>query len=304
VSAEDVLGELGLTGAGYAEPVSGGKGAGFNADRLVIPASVMKIQVALTIENLIAEGALAADAPRLLSSQHRTPGPVGVSLMQDDVSISLRDLVVAMLTISDNVATDELISVATLDEINRTTADLGLPQTRIVTDIQGMLDGIGRELGFSDYQSLIAHDSAAVGSPSESEIQSALVASSAMNPTRGNRTTAADTVALLQSIWTDRAGPRAACASVRQTMARQLTRHRIASGFAPPVTIAAKSGGLLGVVRNEAGVVTYPDGYAYAVAVFTRRDPGTTIDPAVIDAAIGKIARALVDELRNITART
>jgi beta-lactamase class A len=56
----------------------------------------------------------------------------------------------------------------------------------------------------------------------------------------------------------------------------------------------------MGVVRNEMGVVTYPDRAAYAVAVFTRREPGNPTEPAVIDAAIGRTARALVDRLREL----
>jgi len=82
-------------------------------------------------------------------------------------------------------------------------------------------------------------------------------------------------------------------------MGRQLTRHRIASGFGPDVTVAAKSGGLMGVVRNEAGVVTFADGKAYAVAVFTRRSPEVNTDPARIDAGIGRITRTLIDHLRS-----
>jgi beta-lactamase class A len=82
-------------------------------------------------------------------------------------------------------------------------------------------------------------------------------------------------------------------------MAQQLTQHRIASGFGPGVTVAAKSGGLMGLVRNEAGVVTLPDQRRYAVAVFTRSTPDTATDPARIDAGIGGIARALIDELTS-----
>jgi beta-lactamase class A len=82
-------------------------------------------------------------------------------------------------------------------------------------------------------------------------------------------------------------------------MAAQLTRHRIASGFGPDVTVAAKSGGLMGLIRNETGVVSFPDGEQYAVAVFTRCTPDATIDPARIDAGIGRIARVLVDQLRG-----
>lgn len=54
-------------------------------------------------------------------------------------------------------------------------------------------------------------------------------------------------------------------------MSQQLSRQRMASGFGPGFAVAAKSGGLMGIVRNEVGVVTDPDGVAYAVAIFTRR---------------------------------
>ncbi len=120
-----------------------------------------------------------------------------------------------------------------------------------------------------------------------------------MDPTRGSRTTAADTVRLLQGIWTDTAAKAAACVSVRRAMGQQLTRHRIASGFGPDVKVAAKSGGLMGLVRNEAGVVSFPDGHHYAVAVFTRSAPAVTTDPAAIDAGIGRIARTLIEHLRR-----
>jgi beta-lactamase class A len=60
--------------------------------------------------------------------------------------------------------------------------------------------------------------------------------------------------------------------------------------------VAAKSGALMGVVRNEIGVVTRPDGPACAVAVFTRTEhPGT--DPRAVDAAIGAAAARAVAEL-------
>lgn len=57
----------------------------------------------------------------------------------------------------------------------------------------------------------------------------------------------------------------------------------------------AKSGALMGTVCNEAGAVTFPDGAGYAVAVFTRRTPGTATVPSLIDA---RIARAFTDQLR------
>ncbi|HEX3931620.1 MAG TPA: serine hydrolase [Nocardioides sp.] len=122
--------------------------------------------------------------------------------------------------------------------------------------------------------------------------------SAALDPARGSRTTAADSVRMLRAIWRDEAGPAQACAAVRLGMRQQLTRHRIATGFPPEVSVAAKSGGLMGVVRNEVGVVTYPDGASYAVAVFTRTDPAHRADPRFVDAAIGTVAAEAVGRLR------
>jgi beta-lactamase class A len=82
-------------------------------------------------------------------------------------------------------------------------------------------------------------------------------------------------------------------------MTQQLTRHRVADGFPPGVLVAAKSGGLMGVVRNEIAVVRLPDGSSYAVAAFTRSDPARRADPRPIDAAIGAAAAHAVTLLRG-----
>jgi beta-lactamase class A len=72
--------------------------------------------------------------------------------------------------------------------------------------------------------------------------------------------------------------------------------HRLRSGFGDEVTVAAKTGTLPGI-RNEAGVVTYPDDGRYAVAVFTRARTYAWQQPN-IDAAIGTAARLAVEHLR------
>ncbi|WP_459184983.1 hypothetical protein [Streptomyces sp.] len=50
------------------------------------------------------------------------------------------------------------------------------------------------------------------------------------------------------------------------------------------------------MVRNEVGVIAYPDGRRYAAAVFTRSRPGS--DEAPINAAIGAAAARAVSALR------
>jgi beta-lactamase class A len=109
------------------------------------PASVLKVQIALAVESAIASGRIDGTAPRVLPRTARTPGPTGISLMRDDVTMSVRDLVAAMLTISDNVATDALIEALGLDEINRCTRSLGLETTWIAADLGATLDAIAAD---------------------------------------------------------------------------------------------------------------------------------------------------------------
>ncbi|MFJ9928707.1 serine hydrolase [Streptomyces misionensis] len=92
-----------------------------------------------------------------------------------------------------------------------------------------------------------------------------LATTRALTPGAGARTTPRDMVTPLRPD---------ACAPGHGRMARQLTRHRIASAFRTPVR-AAKSGGLAGIVRNEVGIVSFPGGRRYAAAVLTTSRPGS-----------------------------
>jgi beta-lactamase class A len=266
------------------------------ADERVVPASVFKVQVALEVETRFVDGRLDPRERVRLGAADRTPGPVGMSLFEDDAEISLRDLVVLMLTISDNPATDVLVGRVGVDAVNATAARLGLGGTVVESDLRTMLDSIGQDLGREGWQDAVAWVTAA--SPGErAGATERMVASRALDPEKGTRTTPRDMATLLRLIWTDRAGLAAACARVRSVMGHQLTRHRIASGFRPPVQVAAKSGGLLGVVRNEIGVISYPDGRWYAAAVFTRSRPGS--DEVAINAAIGAATARAVASLHG-----
>ncbi|MEV8452705.1 serine hydrolase [Streptomyces sp. NPDC052095] len=277
---------------------SGGELAS-RADVPVVPASVVKVQIALEAETWFAEGRLDPCEPVTLSAADRTPGPVGVSLFDDDAVLSWRDMVVLMLTISDNHTTDALLRRVGVDAVNATAARLGLTGTVVGSDLRTMIDSIGRDLGHTDWKESVSWSSTA----SAEELARAderLLTARALDPSRGSRTTARDMTTLLRLIWSDRAGPAAACARVRAVMARQLTRHRLASGFRPPVRVAAKSGSLVGVVRNEIGVISYPDGCQYAAAVFTRSRPGS--NDSAISAAIGTAAARAVAALREGSA--
>ncbi|MFJ5924589.1 serine hydrolase [Kitasatospora sp. NPDC092948] len=290
----EIFEQAGCEGALCVREVDGDGEVAVDADRAMVSASVFKVQIALEAETAFLDGRLDGRERVTLGAAERTVGPVGLSLFEDEAVLSLRDLVVLMLTISDNPATDVLLGRVGVDAVNATAARLGLSGSAVESDLRAMLDSIGVDLGRADWADL---QSWAAGAPADevARADGQLPTVRAMDPARATRTTPRDMAALLRLIWTDRAAPAAACARVRAVMANQLTRHRIGSGFRPPVRVAAKSGSLLGVVRNEIGVVSFPDGRQYAAAVFTRSPLGS--DDAAISRAIGAATARAVNIL-------
>lgn len=91
--------------------------------------------------------------------------------------------------------------------------------------------------------------------------------------------------------------PADACAEARRILGLQVWPHRLASGFPEDEVKTSGKTGTLPTLRNEVGVVEYPDGGRYAVACFTRASTLNQKTPAA-DTVIGHAARLAVDSLR------
>jgi beta-lactamase class A len=293
---EDLFEQAGCTGQLCVQSLDGTQELAVDADRPAVSASVVKVPVALEAEKQFAEGRLDPRERVTLAAADRAPGPTGFSLFQDDVGVSLRDLTVAMLTISDNAATDALLGRIGIDAVNAACVRLGLAGTVVAADLRTIVNSIGRDAGFRDWDTMVAWAAQPHAKDDEDQMSRRVAAASALIPARTTRTTPRDMATLLRLIWSGQAGPQRACQRVRQIMHRQLTRHRLAAAFPPPARVAAKSGSLVGVVRNEIGVVEYPDGRGYAAAVFTQAHRPWRGD-AAINAAIGAAAAAAVSQL-------
>ena len=289
--------DAGCAGQLCVEADVGSSAVEIDADAPVVAASVIKLLVAVEAQRQFADGRLDPRERVKMSSERRTPGPTGFSLYADDVDASARDLVVAMLTISDNVATDALLARLGIEACNATARSLGLTGTVIVSDLRAMIDGLAHAAGLASWPELAAELSRAT--PDELAVLLERVhACAALDPHCATRTTARDMCRLLRAIWSDEAAPAERCETLRGLMGRQLTRERLATGFGPPVRVAAKSGGLIGLIRNEVGVIDYPDGRWYAAAVFTQAR-SSSAGATAINAAIGEATAKAIAVLRS-----
>ncbi|MGI5518346.1 serine hydrolase [Streptomyces sp. CA-106131] len=257
----------------------------YGADEAVLLASVCKIPVLVELYARADEGRVDLSGRVHVRESGRSPGPTGLSVMLDPIDVSLRDLAYWMMSVSDNAATDILCDLLGIDAINARMSGLGLKEVRLEGTCRDIYAAFDEEFGGVDVVDL---------SDTQAE---RLRASRVLHVPSATRGTPRSITALLSMIWQDRAASATSCAAMRRILGLQVWPHRLRSGFPDDAVAVAGKTGTLPFVRNEVGVVEYPDGGRYAVAVFTCPDSPAYVNP-LADAVIGTVARTAVDYIR------
>jgi len=271
---------------------------GIDPDAPVVLASVFKIFVALEFYAQVSAGLIDPAERMALDPSSLTAGPSGLSVFADPAVLSLRDLCLQMMSVSDNAATDLLLARVGLEQVNARLRACGCSHSLVVHDLRTMFDEMAVDIGFSDYARLAAARSGDLGKAAlaQSNDPGRVDSASAFDPARTNRSTPREMTQLLRAIWRDEAAPPEACAKVRAVMAQQVSS-RLGRDLPDGAVVAGKTGSLTGRVRNEVGVITHANGRAFAVAVFTRAHrPFERV--ASIEAAIATNASAAISALR------
>ncbi|MFI6289655.1 serine hydrolase [Streptomyces sp. NPDC051018] len=275
--------DAGVTGWMHALDLGTGAQIAVGADTPVSTASVHKLCLAVTVQRLADEGRV--DLDELVESDHgtRTPGPTGLSMLRGPVRMSVRDLLAMALTVSDNAAADLLLDRVGLTEVNKAMRALGLRRTIAVHTMRDLIAAVDEDSG---------------GDGARLSSDPALLARlRVLDPARANRSTPREMTRLLAALWRDEACSPERARELRAVLGLQVWPHRLTSGFPyDDVRVYGKTG-TLPTLRHEAGMVEYPDGGRYAVAVFTRSARPAARQPTA-DAAIGTAARLAVHALR------
>jgi beta-lactamase class A len=219
--------------------------------------------------------------------------------MLDEVEMSVRDLAFLMMSVSDNTATDVLQALVGTDRINERLRALGINSTYIRDDCASLLAEVIADLGGDP--TLPVPESSTPANPFELDdaaLREAITTSPALTGKTGNTSTPRDITTLLSLIWSDRAGSPEACAEVRRIMGLQFAPHRLSTAYGDGPSISGKTGTLVGGITNEAGVIDFGNGEAYAVAVFLRKHD-FSLRNAAGDRAVGDLARLVIDSLRS-----
>ena len=280
--------DAGVTGFLHAADIDTGRQVAVRADEPVVLASVFKVPLLVAFHRRAAAGLLDPTEVVTVGPEYRTAGPTGVSVLLDEVRMSLRDLASLMITVSDNTAADVVLDRVGLDAVNTTAATLDLPTTVLDGNCRHLLDTIFTDAEATTFGEVWARldEPGMIGRLR------------ALDPLRTSHSIPREMTRLLGLIWRDEAAPPAECEAMRRLLGLQVWPHRLSSGFPyDDVVVSGKTGTLL-TVRNEIGVVEYPDGGRYAVAVFTRSLLPIAALPQA-DAVIGTAARLAVEWLRR-----
>lgn len=271
----------------HARDIDSGAEIEFSSDTPTVMASVFKVPVLVEYVRQVEAQELDPAERITVSPSQATLGPTGLSVFSDDAEWSLRDIATSMITVSDNAATDIVVGLVGVDRVNATMAELGLPGTQLIGDCAALFETLAADLGVETLgpnDGLTADDSERIAK------------FAVCTPEQTNRTTPREATRLLQLLWTDQAATPEGCAEARRILGLQVWPHRLSSGFpTDEVKISGKTG-TIGIVRNEIGVVEFPDGKRHAISVFLRSKRQLSRNPAA-DRVIGTIARILSDAL-------
>lgn len=272
-----------------ARDIDTGQEVGVGVDRQVPLASVAKVPLALVVADRIARGEIDPAAKVTLTADERSYGPFGLSAFTHDVTCSVADLMLMMLSLSDNAAADALFDKVSPREVDEQLAEWGVEGMRVRHRMQPMYDYATRLAG---HDFALATQLAVEGRrPGGRHVIDSLDVDRA---TVGSPRACVD---LLERVWRDEIAKPEATAMLRETMAKQVFTHRIAADLlADDIRLAGKTGGFL-TLRHEIAVVTHPGGRV-AIAALTDSDRTARIQNDV-DLAVAATARDAVEALAS-----
>ncbi|MBB5955914.1 beta-lactamase class A [Saccharothrix tamanrassetensis] len=288
-TANDVVGEIreradevGVRVWLHATDLDGSRRVDVDGDEPVVSASVFKVPVAVELARQGVAGQVDLSERITYVAGTGTDSPYGLATYRHDVTISWHDLAVLMIGVSDNVATDLVVERIGLPAVAALLADLGFTHTAVPYDCAGMFECLGPDVTPEFFAGLSREE---------------LLELPILQPALTCRTTAEESTRLLGMVWRDEAAPAEACADVQYWLGHQVWPHRLRSGFREDGIRVSGKTGTLPLVRNEVGVVEYPDGGRYAVAVFTEAFD-TRMQAPERDAFIGFAAARAISWLR------
>ena len=139
----------------YGEDVRRTEACAFQAERPLVAASVIKLPILVEAFRQARDGQLSMEEIFSIQPEQKMPSCGALAYMHDGLAVTLRDLCVLMIILSDNTAANLLMDRLGIDSVNAALRALGLEKTtlrRRLFDAEASARGIqniitAREMG-------------------------------------------------------------------------------------------------------------------------------------------------------------
>jgi beta-lactamase class A len=260
-------------------------------------ASVCKTPILVDAYRKAESGQVSMEKRTEIDHGARTAGSGLLNFFDEGLTPTLRDLLLLMIVVSDNAATDLVLNqLGGPSAVTSTMAELGLPAIhldrtirRLLDDISSAIDARTHGLDPTALEQLFEANKALKAKFRDPDT----VRAGIKTATEGRDTsTPRDIARLYAQIARNECAAPATCAAILKTLERQQLRNRLPRELPPYTRCAHKTGTLgPGTVTNDSGLIFLED-TPISVAVLSRE---VVQDPAQTNTAIARIGRVVYD---------
>jgi beta-lactamase class A len=257
----------------YAKNLRTGRDFGLGADTKVRTASTIKLPVLCALESLVTAGRVRWDERLPLRPDDKVTGSGVLGSLEDGTDLTVRNLAILMIIVSDNTATNLIVDRITADAVNDYLDSIGLTTTRLNRKIRGDGSRLADPSGWSRAGSIEENRKYGLGVSTPREM-----------------------VRLLEMLEAGKIVSPAASKDVLDILTRQQVRDGIARHAPEDLRVASKSGAL-DALRADVGIV-YAGGGPVAMAITVDDMPTTDYSPDNAgNSVIWQLGSVLVEEL-------
>ena len=251
----------------YAKNLTTGETVSLDPERPVQTASVIKLPLMLKAFEQVKAGKLKLSVPVVLTKGNQVPGSGILNLLDPGLTLTLKDTITLMMTLSDNTATNMVIDVVGLPPTNEMLARMGLRNTyfykKVFKPAEGPMPPDQKQFGLG-------------------------------------KTTAEEMAKVMESIYRCDMGDRGLCLQMITIMRNQqyramLPRYLERADSSEDLSAIADKIGALDDVRNDVALV-YTQRGPVIISIFTYDNADKSWTPEnKAEILIGRLAQAIVN---------
>ncbi len=238
----------------YAKNLRTGRDFGRGAETKVRTASTIKLPILCALESLIDAGKVRWDERLVLKADDKVTGSGVMGNLADGTDLTVRNVAILMIIVSDNTATNLILDRITADAVNDYLDAIGLPLTRSNRKVRGDGTKLKDPTGWSRAGLIEENKKYGLGV-----------------------TTPREMVRLLELLEQGKVVSPAVSKDVLDILKMQHEREGIARHAPDDVEIASKHGSL-DALRSDVGIVYTPGG-PIAIAITVDDMPDTDYSP-------------------------